>query len=239
MRENEPIKLSRRLTETAFAVREGCRATDVGCDHGKLAAWLILTGRCEYVNAVDISEPSLKKAADLFSRLKIQHKTRAVLADGLSGINPEETDDVIIAGLGFDVIKKILSGADWLKDSKKRLVLAPSSKHPQTRCFLYEEGYRILVEQAVFEAGHIYTIITAEYCGIQKAITPEFASIGKITGSREEKNEYIRAVRVKNEKLLTNIKDTSITRMIQRRLDAERVLAYLDEVQGKSESQTL
>ena len=233
MRENNPFKLSRRLTVTALAVREGCRAADVGCDHGKLAAWMILTGRCEFVYASDISEPSLKKAADLFSRLKIRHKTQTILADGLTGLKPEDADDIVIAGLGFDTIKGIITDTDWLKNPGKHIILVPSSKHPQIRRFLYEEGFEILTESAVFEAGHAYTIIKAGYCGVKKTLTPEFAWTGKIMESPGNKSEYLRTVRQRNEKLLACTQGSGSSAAGKKRNDAAKILAYLDQAERK------
>ena len=56
-----PIRLDRRLNAIASLVL-GRRVCDVGSDHGKLACYLVQTGRAEYVVATDISAPSLRKA---------------------------------------------------------------------------------------------------------------------------------------------------------------------------------
>ena len=47
------------------------------------------------------------------------------LSDGLDKINPDEVDDIIIAGMGGDVISWIIDRCNWLKDSQKHLILQP------------------------------------------------------------------------------------------------------------------
>ena len=46
--------LDARLAAAAAYVRPGSAAADVGCDHGKLAAYLAASGRCPRVIASDV-----------------------------------------------------------------------------------------------------------------------------------------------------------------------------------------
>ena len=61
------ISLTRRLRAAADLVRYGSVAADVGCDHGKLSAYLLDSGRAEFVYATDIRKQPLAKAAALLS----------------------------------------------------------------------------------------------------------------------------------------------------------------------------
>lgn len=55
------------------------------------------------------------------------------LCDGLSGIRPEKTDAVVIAGMGGETIAQILEAAPWVRTRKIPLVLQPMSSIPELR----------------------------------------------------------------------------------------------------------
>ena len=185
------VKLTKRLTAAAGYLRRGKRVADVGCDHGKLCGYLITNDIASFCIATDINEKPLNKAKTLFDKLGITGMTRTVLCDGLSGIDADSVDDVVIAGLGFDVISGIIDGAPWLKDKDKRLVLVPSTRHARLREWLYLGGFVIADETAVFENGHCYTVMSVEYSGSTKQIGAGFAAMGRINAQTEDGAKYI------------------------------------------------
>ncbi len=191
------VKLPKRLLAAAEFVRARSKCADVGCDHGKLAAYLIQSGSCESVVASDINEQPLEKAKKLFCELGITDRARTVLCDGLSGIDPNDADDVVIAGLGCDTILSIIDGAPWLREDGKRLVFVPASHHSQLRAGLYERGYKLLCERAVREDNHYYAVMSAAYCGERIAVSPLFASIGLIVPHEADGADYIKNERRK------------------------------------------
>ncbi len=158
--------LSRRLRTAAAYVRDHSVAADVGCDHGKLSAFLLKSGRADYVYATDIKEQPLEKAAALLSSGEFEGRYECVLTDGLKGLPGERITDVIISGLGDDVIEHVIIEAPWLKNNDKQLILVPSSRHEKVRSFLKREGFQIKGETAVFEKKHCYTVINAVYSGV-------------------------------------------------------------------------
>ena len=106
-----PIRLDERLTaiaEQAAGVRTVC---DVGSDHGKLACWLVQTGRAERAVATDISAPSLKKAERLAEELGLADLVETRTGDGLDPVADREADAVVIAGMGGDLGDGILERA--------------------------------------------------------------------------------------------------------------------------------
>ena len=157
------ISLSRRLKTAADLVRSGSVTADVGCDHGKLSAYLLDSGRAAFVYATDIRKQPLEKAAALLSSERYRGKHACVLTDGLNGLPADAVTDVIIAGLGDDVTEKIISEAPWLRDVSKRLILVPSSRHEKVRQFLAASGFTVKEEYAVSERRHVYTVMAAEF----------------------------------------------------------------------------
>ena len=57
----QPPCLDARLAAAANYVRPGRAAADIGCDHGKLSAWLAGSGRCPRVFACDLRPGPLGK----------------------------------------------------------------------------------------------------------------------------------------------------------------------------------
>lgn len=187
-------RLSKRLERAANAVREGKRVADVGCDHGKLCAYLVLSGKAQFATAIDISAPSLEKAKSLFKSLNIENKTKTLLCDGLSALSCDEADDVVIAGVGYDTIAGIIDACGWIKDASKRLVLVPASHHERVRKYLYANGFVIQGESAVYEDDQSYTVIVAAYSGDKKEISDGFAWLGLIKPDAQDGAEYIKRV---------------------------------------------
>lgn len=217
------IKLTKRLAAAAQAVREGKRVADIGCDHGKLCAFLIASGKCPSAVASDKNEKPLARAAAIFKALGIEDKIKLVLCDGLSEIAPGEADDIVIAGVGFEVISGIISGAEWLKSPDKRLVLVPASHHAHLRRWLYRKGFEIVGEAAVFEAGHCYSVMTVLFSGQLEDIGAVFAVAGKINADSADGKKYLENEYHKAKKIMLGSDDE------QKRRDAQAVMRYLEK----------
>lgn len=218
-RDTRPPRLSKRLAAVADAVSPGARVADVGCDHGKLAAYLVCSGKCPGVVASDINEPPLDKARELFGSLGISERCRAVLCDGLDGVEPHEVDDIVIAGVGGDVVIGILARAAWLREGDIRLVLCPTTRRAKLRRWLYGEGFELTGERAVAEDGFCYTVMSARYSGDRREITSGFAAIGLLTGDSDDEKAY-RAREIKRaERLLRSGADESKKKQAQNTLD--------------------
>ena len=154
-----PIRLDERLTAIANLVDYGCVA-DVGCDHGKLGFYLLGTDRASRVIATDVSEGSLQKARQLAFDNDIDMQTR--LGDGLAPIADGEADTVVIAGLGGDVISRILACARADKKCFQHFVLSPNTHPEKVRRELNTYGHKIIVDDTVECAGKRYTLIKTE-----------------------------------------------------------------------------
>ncbi len=100
--------LDARLAAAAY-VRPGHIAADIGCDHGKLSAWLAGSGCCPFVFACDLREGPLQKARMTCAPWadKIQFR----LGSGLSVLQPGEATEIIIAGMGAETVLEILDAA--------------------------------------------------------------------------------------------------------------------------------
>ncbi|MBQ3424038.1 MAG: SAM-dependent methyltransferase [Clostridia bacterium] len=174
------IALDPRLTTVARMVGHVAYCADVGCDHGRLGAWLIQTGMCQRVQMADISEASLQKARDLIGRLGLEEQVDFVVCDGVSGLKPP-LETVVIAGMGGKTIADIVHrGRNML--GKARLVLAPNVAAAHLRRSLSEDGYRIVDECLVKDEGRWYAVISA--CSGESDYSVEQIEVGPVLLSR-------------------------------------------------------
>ena len=106
------IALQPRLRLLAEMTPPGGRLADIGTDHGYLPVWLLQEGRIPSAIASDVGAEPLEHAR----RTAEEYETQGLdfrLCDGLSGIEPAETDTVVIAGMGGETIRDILRAAPW------------------------------------------------------------------------------------------------------------------------------
>ncbi len=158
------FELGARLAVCAGFVRKGKIPADIGTDHAFLPIYLVTEGIVPAAYASDINEDPIRSARSHIARYGLDDKIITFTCDGLADIPPDKADDIIIAGMGGDNIAAILGRADWLKNSRYRLILQPMSRASRLREFLYGNGFEIREEKAVCEANRVYTVICAEYC---------------------------------------------------------------------------
>ena len=152
-----------RLRTAAEFVRKGVTAADIGTDHAYLPAYLIMNDIASRVIACDLRSGPLENAKATVRDLNLSGRIEIRQSDGLNNISPDEADDIIICGMGGNLITDILSRAVWLKDIKYRLILQPQSHAYDLREFLFINGFNIINETGVRSEGRVYTVIAAEY----------------------------------------------------------------------------
>lgn len=94
----------------------------------------------------------LENARQAIRRYHLEDRIVACLSDGLDEIAPDWAQDIIIAGMGGELIAAILARAPWLRNEGKRLILQPMTHAEDVRRFLYKNGFSILKENAVQDA---------------------------------------------------------------------------------------
>ncbi len=136
---------------------------DIGCDHAYVSIHLARMGKTVF--ASDIAEGPLLKAKKNISAFGLEDKITLRLFGGLLGLEKGEAEEIIIAGMGGNIMSEILkSGASVAKESKV-LFLQPMTAPEILRKFLYENGFFIQNEHLVKEDKRIYTIIETFYNG--------------------------------------------------------------------------
>jgi len=169
-----------RLLTVSQMIRRGDRMADIGTDHAYLALYMIENGIVPSVIASDINDGPLENAARTIAAAGNPAGITLRKSDGLKAYNENEVDTVVIAGMGGDVIIKIISNAGWLKNGHTELVLQPMTSAEDLREYLSSNGFEILREKATKAAGRIYTVIKAVYTGKIQPLDRCFLLIGKL-----------------------------------------------------------
>lgn len=170
------VKLTGRLQAAADLCRRGGTVCDVGTDHALLACYLAQTGAGTVI-ASDVKEGPLDAARRTIAEQGVTNVT-AVLSDGLDRI--DYADDVVICGMGGELIMRIISGCRFLSEDT-RFVLQPMTKADTLRRELCRSGFEITEERAVREGERFYTVMLAKYTGIRREPDELFCLCGRIT----------------------------------------------------------
>ena len=158
------LLLQPRLQLLSELIPQDAKLADIGTDHGYLPVYLIQQGRIKSAIAADIGEEPLdhaRRTAEEYGIGDIDFR----LCDGLAGILPEETDTIVIAGMGGETIVSILSAAPWTKKNIL-LLLQPMTKIEYLRRWLGENGYVFEKERLVWDKGNLYPVFLV--CGGDK-----------------------------------------------------------------------
>ena len=222
---NKEPKLTKRLLLAAEYVRNGKKVADVGCDHGKLSAFLLLSEKTPFVYATDIREKPLQKTEKLLSELCLDGKYCCMKTDGLSGIPAGAVDDIVMAGIGADVISHIISEAEWIKNNNIHLVLVPASKRERLRRFIASEGFEIEREEAVTDHGHSYAVMSVYYTGKKRELSVKEAWLGKIDTETADGKIYLAQIKDRMKNVIEAVEDINN----EHRREAVRFMEELDD----------
>ena len=168
----QELTLSPRLQAAAGMVRKGGEICDVGTDHALLPCRLYLDGERK-LTAADINEGPLFSAKQtVMHYIGKEDAVRLVLSDGLDKI--DYADEVIIAGMGGELIARIISGCRFLSENT-HFILQPMTKAEVLRRELYKNGFYIEKELTAKENDRNYVIMSVYFGGEKCEITDAFA----------------------------------------------------------------
>ena len=171
------LPISKRLLCCASMVQPGSRVADIGTDHGYLGIYLLQSGAARHVIACDLRKDPLENARSNAKLFGVDGEMELRLSDGLEKILPDEVDTVVMAGMGGDLIQKILSQCSWRKREGLQFILQPQSAGNVLRRWLCEDGFEIRREEPVQDGHFLYTVMDIRQ-GEPAPLTPgtEYAS---------------------------------------------------------------
>ena len=155
--------ISKRLELVASFVPQGAILLDVGSDHAYLPIELVERGQIEGAIAGEVVEGPYQSAVKNVEAHGLKEKIQVRLANGLAAFEEADQVSVItIAGMGGRLIARILEeGLDKLA-YVERLILQPNNREDDLRIWLQDNGFQIVAENILEEAGKFYEILVVE-----------------------------------------------------------------------------
>lgn len=133
---------------------------DIGTDHAYLPAHLVQAGAVPRAIAADVLPGPLEAARTTIAEENLGGRIELRLGSGLRVLQPGEVATATICGMGGPLIAEILSAGPL--GGLKRLVLQPMGGEESLRRWLMENGWYIVDETLVEDAGRIYVVMAAE-----------------------------------------------------------------------------
>ena len=132
------MELSKRLQAVAALAAQGDTIADIGTDHAYIPIELIQRRVISYAIAMDIHRGPLERAAAHVQAAELEKKIELRLSDGFEKLSPGEVDCAVLAGMGGNLVMKILKDNMRVTCSLKSCILQPQSEIAKVRAFLIE-----------------------------------------------------------------------------------------------------
>jgi len=165
------MKLSKRLLAVASMVSEGKVTADVGTDHGYVPIYLVKQGICPFAYACDVNKGPLDKAREHIVEEEMEDKIFLQLSDGMKELKGKDIESVIIAGMGGELICKIIEESPILDDITE-LIVSPHHDVNRVRETLLDNGFNIVSEKMILDSDKYYNIIKSQKSDKVDSYTP-------------------------------------------------------------------
>ena len=173
------IKISKRLCTAASYVRNGAVVADIGTDHAYLPIYLTLEGKVSGAYASDINQGPIERANENIKKYGLEDKILTRVAPGLDGIENVKPTDIVICGMGGELIVKILQNSSYIRQNGIRLVLQPMTHVSEVREYL-QNDFSTIAENIVFEDEKLYQVLCLQYDGEFHPLSSIECELGKI-----------------------------------------------------------
>ena len=194
------ITLDSRLSLCASFVRQDSKFADIGTDHAYLPVWLCQNGVCKSAVAADINPEPLSRGQLTIAQAGFEDKVKTRLSDGLKSISADEADDIVIAGMGGELIAKIILDCEYSRDKDKRFILQPMTKSELLIERLCQNGFEILSQDCCVASNKCYTVLLVQYSGEKRAYSEVYPYICEL--KPKENETHLRFIKAHIERLL-------------------------------------
>ncbi len=223
------VKLDDRLKTVASLVRAGSRVADIGTDHAYLVAYLIKKGVCPCGIAADLRKGPLDNARQTVIDEGLTDKVELILSDGLQNIKENSCDDVVLAGMGGNLIAEILSKAQWIKNENINIVAQPMTHAEVLRQFLLDSGFKIEREKTATDGRRFYCTMSARFTGETEKHGISYIYTGQLLENNDETTyKYL-------DKMLTTLKKKHSALMSAGKAEEENLGVIIDEIEENME----
>ena len=140
-------------------VTPGSILADIGTDHGYVPISLVQRKKIKKAIAMDVNKGPLKRAEEHIREAQLEEYIETRLSDGVKKLEVGEVNSILIAGMGGDLVIRIIKNGMEICRSVDELILQPQSELGKVRKFLRENNFEIIDEDMVIEEGKYYPMM--------------------------------------------------------------------------------
>ena len=189
-------------------VTPGYKIADIGTDHGFVPISLIERNIIPSAIAMDVNDGPLAIARENIQDAGLSGRIEVRKSDGLENLKANEVDCAIFAGVGGNLIIKLLSDNWEITRSLKECILGPQSEWEKVRRFLSKYGFSVVKEDMVKDARKYYLVMKVTASELTQSWDEVELAFGKLL--LEHKNpvllEYLQKEIAIKEKILELLK---------------------------------
>ncbi|NLM44739.1 MAG: SAM-dependent methyltransferase [Clostridiales bacterium] len=157
------LDLTPRLKTIAQSIKRCNTVVDIGSDHAYLPIYLIRTGKAQTAIATDVNEGPAEIAMRRIKKFGLDELINVRIGNGLSVIDKDEADVIVIAGMGGILIKDILEAGIEIAKNARQIILQPMRDSRILIKWLIENSFEILRGEVVKEDNKFYEIIWTQF----------------------------------------------------------------------------
>ena len=152
------MELSKRLNFIIENIDNTSVLADIGTDHGYVPLLALRNELCEKAIACDINKEPLAKGKLNAILEGIDDKIEFRLGNGFEPLKINEVEEVVIAGMGGNLIRDIIQKDLNKVASCNYLVLIPAQNPEVLREYLYKNDFEVIKEDLCFDEGIYYEL---------------------------------------------------------------------------------
>ena len=192
------LNLPSRLLCIADMVPKGSFTADIGTDHALLPIYLVKKGITDKCIAADIVDGPLESARKNIKSANLDTQITTIKSNGLDKVFTFTPETIVVAGMGGETIRNIISECEYSKSGAPFFLLQPMTHLEVLREYLFKNGFSITCEKVVKEQNRYYVIIATQYAEKQThyfdfniANFRAFCELGGILPTCESHKDYL------------------------------------------------
>ncbi len=173
--------LSERLL-TVSSMISGTKVADIGTDHGKLLIYLAINNRLQYGIGSDVNVGPAESCKKNVSNFGYQNIIDIRVGDGLETLKTHEAETIVVAGMGGELILKIINSSLDIAFSAKEIILQPMTNIHRLLKGLNDLGFIVVDGRLAKEKDKLYQIfkIKKGICTFKKNVDSYISPIFKM-----------------------------------------------------------
>lgn len=148
----------KRLLDIINLIDKNKKVIDIGTDHGLVPLYLAKNGISKEILATDISEKSLDKLRGTLTA-ELENIISTKVTDGFKGIDKEDNQVAVIAGMGANTIIDIIDQSLDFAQNLDYMILASNINTEKLRVYLTNNNFEIVSDFLTYDNGKYYDII--------------------------------------------------------------------------------